>query len=87
MMRKFLVMLLLGTALVGLPVFATEVININTADTAELERLNGVGPSRAKAIVEFREENGPFLTVADLALVPGIGPKTVEQLEGRITID
>lgn len=50
-----------------------EVINLNTADVYELQRLPGIGEKRAQAIVDYREENGPFQSVEDLTRVSGIG--------------
>lgn len=55
-------------------------VNINTADAPTLAaNLNGVGQSKAAAIVTYREAHGPFHSVEDLALVKGIGAKTVEK--------
>jgi competence protein ComEA len=51
-----------------------EQIDPNTADVDELQRLPRVGPSLAARIVQHREANGPFRTLADLDAVPGIGP-------------
>ncbi len=50
-----------------------EVIDLNEADVYDLQRLPGIGEKRAQAIVEYREEHGPFQSVEDLGLVPGIG--------------
>ena len=55
-------------------------ININTATAIELERLAGVGPSTAKAIIEFRQKNGGFKTVEDLLNVRGIGPAKLSEI-------
>lgn len=66
--------------------FAGEPIDINRADATELTRLNGVGAAKAQAIVEYREANGPFLAVEDLARVQGIGLKTVEQNRDLISL-
>ena len=55
------------------PVMPGDVININTDDTAQLQRLPGIGPALAEAIAAWREENGPFDTPEDLKNVPGIG--------------
>ncbi len=55
-------------------------LDINTADAAALERLPGIGPVKAAAIVEYREAHGPFRNVEDLAAVRGIGPATVARL-------
>ena len=55
-------------------------VNINTADAETLSaELDGIGLSKAKAIVEYREKYGPFKTPDDLSLVKGIGERTVEQ--------
>ncbi|WP_458734661.1 ComEA family DNA-binding protein [Zobellella taiwanensis] len=54
-------------------------ININTAGPEQLAQLTGIGPAKAAAIVEYRETNGPFATVDDLAKVKGIGESTVEK--------
>lgn len=54
-------------------------IDINTATTEQLSLLTGIGPAKAEAIVEYREANGPFGSVDDLAKVSGIGPATVEK--------
>ena len=54
-------------------------VNVNTADAATISaELQGVGMSKAEAIVTYRKENGPFKTPADLMLVKGIGARTVE---------
>jgi competence protein ComEA len=56
-------------------------ININSASVAELESLPGVGPSRAKAIVTYREENGEFASIDEIMNISGIGPKTYGSLK------
>ncbi|SDB97698.1 competence protein ComEA [Pelagirhabdus alkalitolerans] len=61
-------------------------IRINIADQAELERLPGIGESKAQAILAYRDENGPFHSTADLENISGIGAKTVEQLEDYIQL-
>ncbi len=63
-------------------------VNINKADAATLaEVLNGVGASRAEAIVRYREEHGDFLDVYELANVKGIGERTVELNVERIVLE
>jgi competence protein ComEA len=63
------------------------VVNINTADAATLAvMLDGVGESRANAIVEYRKANGPFETADELVEVKGIGKAVVEKNRGRITV-
>jgi competence protein ComEA len=56
------------------------VVNINTADAAALDSLNGVGPTTAAAIIESRTTEGAFATCDDLDRVKGIGPSTLEKI-------
>ena len=73
--------LLAGTALAG------ESVNINTADAATIDRvLLNVGPSKAQAIVDYRKANGAFKSPEQLAMVKGIGLKTVEKNRDRIVV-
>ncbi len=61
-------------------------ININSASADEIaEALNGVGLTKAEAIVSYRKDNGPFKTLADLENVKGIGEKTLEKNKAIIT--
>lgn len=64
-----------------------ETIDPNAAAAAELDRLPGVGPSKALRIVREREENGPFVSVEDLARVSGIGPGSVERLRPFLRVE
>lgn len=69
------------------PVFA-EQINLNAANQNALaEALSGVGPKRARAIVEYRQQYGPFKSVDDLDDVKGIGPKLLEKNRSLITVE
>lgn len=61
-------------------------VNINTSDESGLTTLNGIGPSKAKAIIAYRTENGPFQTIDELKNVTGIGDKTFESLKEYITV-
>ncbi|OGO03440.1 MAG: hypothetical protein A2Y72_01900 [Chloroflexi bacterium RBG_13_53_26] len=61
-------------------------VNINTASAQELETLSGIGPVKAQAIVDYRNENGFFRTVDELINVPGIGPKTLEGIRDQISL-
>ena len=66
--------------LLTLSAYATDKVDINTASAAELSQgLVNVGPSKAQAIVDHRQANGLFKSVEELALVKGIGLKTVER--------
>ncbi len=60
-------------------------IKLSTATQAELESLPGIGPSKAKAIIDYRETH-PFKSVNDLDKVKGIGPKTLEKLKPLIEL-
>ena len=67
--------------------FAAEKVNINTADAATIDRvLVNVGPSKAEAIVAYRKANGPYRSAEQLALVKGIGLKTIEKNRDRIMV-
>lgn len=59
-------------------------LNLNHATQAELETLNGIGPSKAEAIISHREENGLFQSVEDVLEVSGIGEKTLESFKEDI---
>lgn len=82
------------TEAVGEPVSANEspalppsipdpsgLINVNTADAATLMELPGIGEAKAKAIIDYRNQFGPFRTQADLMNVKGIGPKMLEKMK------
>ena len=64
-----------------------EPVNINTADaTALAKALNGVGPAKAKAIVSYRDKNGPFKSVDQLAMVEGISQKLIDKNRADIKL-
>ncbi|MDA8165564.1 MAG: ComEA family DNA-binding protein [Desulfobacteraceae bacterium] len=65
---------------------AIAAVNINTASQQELETLPGIGPAKAKAILKYRAEKGPFQRVDDLAKVKGVGPKNLERLKNQIEV-
>jgi len=69
------------------PIVHAEPVNINTADAAALAKaLNGVGPAKARAIVSYRDKNGPFKTVDQLAMVEGITQKLIEKNRADIKL-
>lgn len=65
---------------------SSNLVNINIANESELSTLPGIGPSKAQAILAFREEQGRFQTIEDLKNVSGIGDKTFEKLKEFITV-
>ncbi|WP_417567446.1 ComEA family DNA-binding protein [Marinobacter sp.] len=82
----FATLVLLFSLVTGFAYAQDAAININTADVTTLASLNGIGQSKAEAIVAYREANGPFAVTADLANVKGIGERTVEKNAKRLTI-
>ena len=82
----FATLILLFSLVTGFAYTQEAAININTADVATLASLNGIGQSKAEAIVAYREANGPFAVTADLANVKGIGERTIEKNAARLTV-
>ena len=62
-------------------------VDLNTADAAVLCTLPGVGPSHARALIEYRQQHGPFARVADAAAVPGLTEDLVASWEGQATVN
>jgi competence protein ComEA len=63
-------------------------VNVNTADASTLAReLDGIGPAKAQAIVDFRQKNGPFRSAEDLLKVQGIGQKVLDLNRASIRLD
>lgn len=61
-------------------------VNLNTATQAELESLNGIGPVKAQAIVDYRKKNGGFKSVDELEKVDGIGAITLEKVRKEVSV-
>ncbi len=59
-------------------------LNLNSATVSELERLPGIGPARAAAILQEREARGPFSSIEALSRVPGLGPAAVARLRDHV---
>lgn len=59
-------------------------ININSADLETLQKLPGIGEVKAKAIIEYREQNGKFESIDELKNVKGIGEKTFDKIKGLV---
>lgn len=66
---------------------SSDKINLNTATLAELQTISGIGAKRAQDIIDYRDANGGFSSVDDLANVSGIGEKTLEKLKSEVTVD
>lgn len=61
-------------------------VNINTADEKELDKLPGIGPAMAKRIVEYRTENGAFQSPEEIKRVKGIGDAKYEKMKDKIAL-
>ena len=61
-------------------------VNINTASVTELTGINGIGESRAQAIVTYREENGGFSCIEDIMKVSGIKDGLFNKIKDQITV-
>lgn len=82
-MKKLLLILVVCFACIG---SAFAAIDLNTATQAQLESVNGIGPVKAKAIIEYRARNAPFKSVDDLANVKGFGKKTVNNVRSEVSV-
>jgi competence protein ComEA len=82
---KKLLLILVACFAFATAAFAAQV-NLNTASQSELDTLKGVGPVKAKAIMDYRAKNGEFKSVDDLEKVPGFGKKTVDKLRADVTV-
>jgi competence protein ComEA len=61
-------------------------ININTATSAELQTISGIGESKAQKIIDYRNANGNFKSIDELTNVSGIGDKTLESIRDKICV-
>lgn len=64
----------------------TGTVFVNRASVTQFDSLSGIGPVLAKRIVDYRSANGPFVDIADLQKVPGIGEKTFERIKSRLSL-
>lgn len=64
----------------------SEGVNVNQANAAELQTINGIGPAKAEAIISYREEHGEFQQIEDLRNISGFGEKTIERLKSQLTV-
>jgi competence protein ComEA len=82
-MKRYLWSLLAGLLL---SVSAWAAVDLNTATLSELEAVKGIGPVKAKAIVEYRRKHGPFGNVDALVEVKGFGKAGVAKLKAQLTV-
>ncbi len=85
---RFLLKSLFAGVLIAFSVATfAQMIDINTATADQLDKgLKGIGPKKGAEIVKYRETNGPFKSVDDLAKVPGIKGKTLNQIKPLVTV-
>jgi len=84
-MKKLLVILFAWFSFMGLALAGTPV-DLNTANQAQLESVKGIGPAKAKAILEYRAKSGPFKSVDDLDNIKGFGKKSIDKMRSEITV-
>ena len=70
----------------GLTVGHAGLVNLNSATQEQLESLPGIGPARAKAMIAYRDQHGPFTAVEEITAVSGIGQGILNNLQGLITV-
>lgn len=84
-MKKILLVLFACLTFMGLA-FAGAPVDLNSANQAQLETVKGIGPVKAKAIIEYRTKHGPFKNVDDLQKVTGFGKASVAKLRDEISV-
>lgn len=82
-MKRILSSIILFLTGIGMALAA---VNINTATVDELNAVKGIGPAKAKAIVEYRDKNGPYKSLDDLKGVKGFGDKSVDKLRDELVV-
>lgn len=83
-MNKIYKIMLVLAGLVVFPAFAA--VNINTATQSELEVVKGLGPAKAKAIIQYREANGGFKSLDELDHVKGFGKASIDKLRDELSV-
>lgn len=70
--------------LLNLPAWGA--VDLNSATQSELEAVRGIGPAKAKAIIEYRQKHGPYQSVDDLVAVKGLGKASVDKLRDQLEV-
>ena len=76
----------LFAALVAYAGMAFAAVNINSATKEQLEALDGIGPVKAQAIIDYRKKNGPFKSLDDIKKVDGVGDATFDKIKKDIAL-
>ncbi len=85
--RNLIIALVLAISISGITLAQDSVVNVNTANAEQLaDTLVGIGPSKAEAIVSYRDAHGDFEHIDELINVRGIGMRTVDRNRDRITL-
>jgi competence protein ComEA len=66
---------------------AIAAVNLNTATKEDLDKVKGIGPVKAQAIIDYRKKNGPFKNVDELENVKGFGGKSVKRVRSELTVN
>lgn len=82
-MKKLLLVIAMLFAFVSV---AFAAVNLNTATKDELDGVKGIGPTKAQAIIDYRQKNGNFKSIDDLKNVKGFGEKSVAKIRSELTV-
>jgi competence protein ComEA len=75
-----------GASVAAGPGASAAPVNLNTATIEQLDGLDGIGPVTAQKILEYRRAHGGFASLRDLDRIPGIGPKRIAALRGKVVV-
>ncbi len=83
-MKKLLLAIVTFVISTGIAMAA---VNLNTATKEDLDKVRGIGPVKAQAIIDYRKKNGPFKSVDELENVKGFGGKSVKRVRSELTVN